>query len=349
MRDDDILILKGSEVNQLLGGLEEQVLQIVEAAYKVHGNGASSLPHSLFLTFPDEPRNRIIALPTYLGEEFDVAGLKWVSSFPANIERGMDRASAVVILNSPRTGRPEAILEGSIISAKRTAASAALAARYLQRERPARRAGLIGCGLINFEILRFLLVACPGIESLIIFDLSAERAGKFREKCMQTFGSLSIEVAKDMSEVLSGAPLVSLATTAAKPHIQDLSACAPGSTLLHVSLRDLSPEAILSGDNVVDDVDHVLRAQTSVHLAEQQIGHRDFIRCTLADILDGRAPARRDAQSVAIFSPFGLGILDLALARLVRDRALQQNRGTIIDSFLPESMYETENPATALK
>src|SRR5919202_4893474 len=114
----DILILKGDDVRSLLAGREIELMRTVQRAYEAHGAGNSSLPHSTFLRFPDEPSNRFIALPAYLGAGFDIAGMKWIASFPANHDLGLDRASAVVILNSPRTGRPEAIIEGSIISAK---------------------------------------------------------------------------------------------------------------------------------------------------------------------------------------------------------------------------------------
>ena len=338
MRDGDIAILKGSEVRALLAGRELELIQAVRTAYETHGEGDSSLPHSTFLTFPGQPRNRIIALPAYLGGKCRIAGVKWVSSFPDNLQLGLDRASAVVILNSTQTGRPEALLEGSVISAKRTAASAALAAQCLLSGSKVGRVGMIGCGLINFEIARFLLAVFPEAETFVLFDRDEARAKQFANK--KIFDGVEVEIAKDVKAVLRHCPLISIATTALTPHVGELRECPRGSAILHISLRDLTPEVILSCDNVVDDIDHVCRAQTSVHLAEQRVGHRKFIRCTLADILKGRAPARDGSESVSVFSPFGLGVLDLAVSKLVRDLALQQGLETVIGSFLPGSWAE---------
>lgn len=337
MRDGDIIVIAAEKVAKALAGRERELIETVRMAYIAHGAGASSLPHSVFLRFPDESRNRIIALPAYLGQEFGVAGIKWVSSFPGNLDQGLDRASAVVILNSPTTGRPEAIIEGSLISGMRTAASAALAAQTLCGERPYSTLGVIGSGYINFQTVRFTLAACPEIERILIHDLDTARANLFREKCLSEFKGVDAGVAVSSDDILRNCTLISLATTAVKPHLSDLSACRPGTTILHVSLRDLTPEAILAGDNVVDDVDHVCREQTSIHLAEQLSGNRDFIRCTLAEILSGRAVARRDADSIAIFSPFGLGVLDLAVARLVRDLELERGDRSVVKEFLPAS------------
>jgi 2,3-diaminopropionate biosynthesis protein SbnB len=335
MRDGEILIVRGGEVGSLLDGREPEIIELVQRAYVAHRAGQSSLPHSTFLRFPDDERNRIIALPAYLGGGFEAAGVKWISSFPGNHDRGMERASAVVVLNSALTGRPEAILEGSIISAKRTAASAALAAQQLTRGRDVSTVGVVGAGVINFEVVRFLLAACPGVRRLLVFDLDAGRAAQFRKKCQDLSGELEVGAAESVSHVLRDAPLVSLATTAIEPHISDVSECRPGATILHVSLRDLTPEVILSCDNIVDDVDHVCRARTSVHLAEQLTGGRDFIRCTLADILTGDAVPRRDDASLAVFSPFGLGVLDLAVGHFVRHLAVEHRLGVTVDSFLP--------------
>ncbi len=338
MNGTDIRILRAHEIAALLTGRETDVLHAVRAAYEAHAFGVSSLPHSTFLRFPDSPQNRIIALPAYLGDDFDVAGVKWIASFPDNHSTGLERASAVVILNSLRTGRPEAILEGSIISAQRTAASAALGAQYLHQDRGVSCVGIIGCGLINLEIVRFLRVAFPAIDTLVTFDTSEEHVARFKELCRTRFAGLEVVGVPDAESVLRTVSLCSLATTTAEPHIHDLTACPPGSTILNISLRDLSPQAILTCDNVVDDVDHVCRAQTSVHLAEQLVGNRAFIRCTLADITSGAAVARAEPDTVAVFSPFGLGVLDLAVSKLVLDLALATDQGTVITSFLPGPM-----------
>jgi N-[(2S)-2-amino-2-carboxyethyl]-L-glutamate dehydrogenase len=338
MRDGDIAILKGPEVRAVLAGRELELIQAVRMAYETHGDGDSSLPHSTFLPFPGQPRDRIIALPAYLGGACRIAGVKWVSSFPDNLQLGVDRASAVMILNSPQTGRPEAILEGSVISAKRTAASAALAAQCLLSDSKVGRVGIIGCGLINFEIARFLLAVFAEAETFVLFDKDEARVKQFANK--KIFDGVGVEIAKDVPAVLRNCPLISIATTALKPHIGELRECPRGSAVLHISLRDLTPEVILSCDNVVDDIDHVCRAQTSVHLAEQLVGHRQFIRCNLADILKGRAAARNHSETVSVFSPFGLGVLDLAVGKLVRDLALQQGLETVIGSFVPGSWAE---------
>ncbi|HEV7860839.1 MAG TPA: 2,3-diaminopropionate biosynthesis protein SbnB [Pyrinomonadaceae bacterium] len=335
MNDSDIQILKGDEIISLLEGRELEVVEVVRRAYEAHAEGNSSLPHSMFLRFPNDEKNRIIALPAFLGNGFSVAGIKWVSSFTDNLKRGLDRASAVMILNSTVTGRPEAILEGSVISAKRTAASAALAAHTLLDGRDVKSVGMIGCGLINFETARFLHALCPQVQTLRVYDLDAGRAAQFGEKCAGMFEH--VEVAAEIETICRESSVIALATTATQPHIKDLSACLPGAIILHTSLRDLAPEVILAADNVVDDLDHVCRAQTSIHLAEGLVGHRGFVRCSLGEILLGRAQVRTDSDRITIFSPFGLGVLDIALGKFTCELGEQGGTGTIIGSFLPSS------------
>ncbi|NEA48385.1 2,3-diaminopropionate biosynthesis protein SbnB [Streptomyces sp. SID10815] len=329
-----MLILGAADVHQVLDDAETEVVAAVRRAYQLHDRGRTALPHSVFLRFPDRPRDRIIGLPAYLGEEEPVAGIKWIASFPGNTARGLERASAAVILNSMATGRPEALLEGSVISARRTAASAALAAATLRSSVPETGVSLIGCGVIGFEILAYLRAVLPDLAAVTVFDLDHHRAEEFAARCQERWPDLKTEVAVSAQEALCAHRLVCLATTAATPHVTT-DACRRGTLVLHVSLRDLTPGSILTSVNVVDDADHVCRESTSLHLAEQLCGDRDFIATSIGAVLNSGQPFRRPEDRVTVFSPFGLGALDLALADLVRRRAESLGLGTRVPDFLP--------------
>jgi ornithine cyclodeaminase len=240
--------------------------------------------------------------------------VKWISSFPSNLEAGLPRASALIVLNSLETGRAYAVLEGAVISAKRTAASAALAAeRLVVDSSSAKSVGIIGCGEINREVLGFLRETLPSINLVRVFDTNFDRARSFRTFCEDRL-SMKVSLAQSITEVLSEGQIISIATTAVTPHIQSLSACPPSTVILHLSLRDLAPETLYAVDNVVDDLDHVCRENTSLDLAAKAVGHKGFIRATIGDILNGVAPPAIDDGRTVVFSPFGLGILDLSLA-----------------------------------
>jgi ornithine cyclodeaminase len=338
MNEASLVVLTASDVERELEGRGREVVRAVADAYLAHRAGRTSLPHSVFLRFGDDRPDRIIALPAYLADDSPIAGIKWIASFPGNVGAGRDRASAVLIANCTKTGRPRAVLESSFISSHRTAASAALAAQTLHARAPS-AVGLVGCGPINHQIARYLRIVMPSIREFFLCDLVPERADRLAEHLMREHGVASRRM-PDAPSVLQAAEIVSFATTASSPHVGSLAGAPPGSTVLHVSLRDLSTAAIVAADNVVDDVDHVLRARTSLDLAQQEHNHHNFIRCTLADVLAGAAPPRAGDAPV-VFSPFGLGILDLAVARLVLESASAARRGTWIDHFLPDSWAHT--------
>src|SRR5437867_9077169 len=103
-------IINGKTVFDVVRAHRSECIRVVEEAYRAHADGQSVNPDSYFLRFPDKPDCRIIALPAYLGHGFDVAGLKWIASYPANVLRGFPRASAVLVLNDYETGYSLAFL-----------------------------------------------------------------------------------------------------------------------------------------------------------------------------------------------------------------------------------------------
>ena len=328
-------VISGEQVQQALAGRESEIGALVEATYRLHGAGDSVNPPSYFLRFPDRPSSRIIALPASLGGPLRVDGLKWISSFPGNTGSGLPRASAVLILNDPDTGYPYACLESSVISATRTASSAALAADKLSqgRERPL-RVGFVGTGLIARYIHTHLRATGWEFEETGVYDLSAESAEGFRGYLERSGTPGRLTVHDKAEGLVRSSDLLVFATIAGSPHVHDPAWFDHHPLVLHVSLRDLDPAILLASANFVDDVEHCLKADTSPHLAEQATGGREFIDGTLDDVLTGRVSVPTDRT--VVFSPFGLGVLDLAVGRFVHDEVVRRGELHVVDGFFHE-------------
>lgn len=328
-------VISGEQVQQVLHGREPEIAELVEAVYRLHGAGDSVNPPSYFLRFPDRPSSRIIALPASLGGALRVDGLKWISSFPENTRSGLPRASAVLILNDPDTGYPFACLESSVISATRTASSAALAADRLSRTRgrPA-RVGFIGTGLIARYIHTHLAATGWEFDETGVYDLSPDSAAGFRGYLERSGAKGHVTPHGDIESLIRSSDLLVFATVASAPHVHDPSWFAHHPLVLHVSLRDLDPRILLASANYVDDVEHCLKAETSPHLAEQLTGSREFLDGTLNDVLTGRATVPGDRT--VVFSPFGLGVLDLAVGKFVHDEVARRGGLHVVDGFFHE-------------
>src|SRR5437870_12887963 len=175
----ELAIINGKTVFDIVRAHRRECIEIVREAYLAHADGQSVNPDSYFLQFPEKPDCRIIALPAYLGKNFDVAGLKWIASYPANTQRGFPRASAILVLNSYETGYPFTILQRSIISAARTAASAALAAHWLSgQSRRANSLGIVGTGCIARYIYEFLVATGWATGEVRLHDRSPPERAK---------------------------------------------------------------------------------------------------------------------------------------------------------------------------
>jgi N-[(2S)-2-amino-2-carboxyethyl]-L-glutamate dehydrogenase len=252
------------------------------------------------------------------------------------VAAGIPRASAVLILNDHDTGYPFACVEASIISATRTAASAALAADQLSRSRGPRptRVGFVGAGLIARYIHMFLAGTGWSFDEIGVHDLSAGSAAGFGGYLEQSGSAGRVSVYDSAETLIRSSDLVVFATVAAQPHVENLSWFDHNPVVLHISLRDLAPEILLASTNIVDDIDHCLKANTSPHLVEQLTGNRDFVAGTLDEVMAGRVSLPADRP--VIFSPFGLGVLDLAVGKYVYDQVASSGDLHLIDDFFSE-------------
>ncbi|WP_309247334.1 2,3-diaminopropionate biosynthesis protein SbnB [Nocardia gamkensis] len=323
----DFELVTSSVVSELLRDNVGAVLEIVRNTYVQHRDGLTVNPDSLFLKFPEKKSARIIALPAFIGGDIRAAGIKWISSFPENIDNDVPRASAVLVLNDYETGYPAACLEAAGISAARTAASAALAAKTLRPEGYRESTiAVIGAGVIARTICDHLVAAGCRPQKFLVHDLNPQSGQALVQHLTERLSEQATTT--DLDGALA-ADTVVFATTAATPYVS--TAFRPGQLVLNISLRDIAPEVVLGSANILDDIDHCLKANTSPHLAEQLCGSRDFVTGTLADVLV-------DAIAVPpgkplIFSPFGMGVLDIAVGSFVYERARSAGRSIRVPEF----------------
>jgi len=327
-------VVSGVDVKNILESMPQQAIASAKLAYLAHHEGKTHNPDSYFLRFPEQQRNRIIALPAVIGDQVDVAGIKWISSFPENIRQGIPRASAVLVLNDLATGYPFALLEGSLISAARTAGSAVLGAYWINGQR--RHTGsiaFIGAGIIARNIFDMFLADDWSFARMQVHDLSLASATAFSAHAQGRHPGMAVETV-ELTEALN-ADIVVFATSSSTPYVPSATRFAPGQIVLNISLRDLRPESLLDANNLFDDVEHCMKADTSPHLAEQLLGDRRFVTGTLAQLM--RAEIVLDEDKATVFSPFGMGILDLALGKHVLDQARLRGLALEIPGFFGET------------
>jgi ornithine cyclodeaminase len=328
----DFDLVPGPVVHEILTHDRRSVLDLVKQTYLDHEAGESVNPDSYFLRFPEKPDARIIALPSFLGADVQLAGIKWISSFPSNTKKSVPRASAVLILNDYETGYPIACLEAAQISAARTAASAAVAADAL---RPGgyrgTRVAVVGAGIIARNVCEYLHAAGCAPDEYLVHDLHAASGQALVEHLNGELGQKAV-FTEELGTALE-ADTVVFTTTAGTPYVH--TPFKSGQLVLNLSLRDLAPEVILASANIFDDVEHCMKANTSPHLAEQASGGREFVTGTLAAVLNGDLSVPDDRP--VVFSPFGLGILDLALGAHVHRRARAEQKAVEIADFFAET------------
>jgi ornithine cyclodeaminase len=328
-------VVSGRQVKELISHRQREVVSVIESAYCQHFAGNTVNPDSYFLRFPDSQTNRIIALPAHItnlnGAGSATTGIKWISSFPGNIERGLPRASAVLIVNDAETGYPKACIEASIISAARTAASAASMVKVHFASSPTKavKLAIVGAGVISRYVVDFIKAIGIEIIGVRVHDLKSQYSHAMVER-LSFEGQVDIRVSESVEEAIQFGEIVLFATSAGFPHVHDSALFAHNPLVLHLSLRDLSPSIIGESYNVVDDVDHCMKAQTSLHLTEAEWKDRSFISASLPEMLVTGKELRRDRPT--IFSPFGMGILDLALAQYILN-ALGDEASVVNDFF----------------
>jgi ornithine cyclodeaminase/alanine dehydrogenase-like protein (mu-crystallin family) len=292
--------------NVLAAVSPERAVEAVREGFIAYARGEWSMPPKVYV--PAYPNGDFRAMPA-IGAGHAV--LKWVTSFPVNLECGLPTVKAIVLVSNAETGMPVAVLEGSALTALRTGAAAVLAAETLARP-DAGAAAVIGAGVNGKATARTFLAR--GRE-VLLWDVDSERARAAAEE-------LGTNVAAGREQALA-ADIVATVTPAYEPILTEGSLL-PGQ---HVSLMgadgpgkcEIAPREIARTHVFCDDWTQASHAGELQHSVREHLLERDQVT-QLGDVLAGLAPGRSSAEEITTFDSTGLAIQDLALALAVLER-----------------------------
>ncbi|HYG05705.1 MAG TPA: 2,3-diaminopropionate biosynthesis protein SbnB [Stenotrophomonas sp.] len=326
----DLLYLSRQDLIVLGGTYSQPYVDAANAALLCHQRGDYVQPLKPYLRWPGATHiaDRIIAMPGYLGGPRPVAGLKWIGSRRHNPERfGLERASALIVLNDPDSNYPIAILEGGLISGMRTAAITAIGARHLAGS-GFQQVAVIGCGAIARMQLQTLLEQFPSISQVSLFDVAQEAATALAATLGQHFGEVRWNIARNAEQAVRGSEVVVTCTVTDTPYLP-FDWLAAGSFVANVSIMDVHKEVYEQADKVVvDDWEQSNRERKILHqLVLEGRFSRAQLHAELGEIVAGQRPGRENASEIILLNPMGMALVDLACAQRFLERAQQAGVG----------------------
>jgi len=331
-----VLYLSRRDVEAVGGAQSDLYMQALRRALTAHAEGDTVQPLKPYLRASGTNghiADRIIAMPAHIGDP-GVSGLKWIGSKHDNPQvAGLERASAVIVLNDPRTNYPIGILEGSLISAWRTAGVTCLAAQHLARRRFTEVA-LVGCGVIGRTHVTGLLEQFEWIEAIHLYDARPDAASALAERLREQHTDVVVRIAASAEETVRAGEVVITCTVTDRPYLP-FSWLRPGAFVSNVSIMDVHKDVFLGADKVVvDDWDQSNREKKLLNqLVLEGLFSRERLHAELGEVVSGRRPGRERDDEIILLNPMGIAIEDIACAAEVYLRAKRQGVGTWLDLY----------------
>lgn len=325
--------LSRSDIISVGGDHSDMYMTAIEDGFRSHATGDFVQPLKPYLRSPRALHiaDRIIAMPAWIGGERPVAGLKWIGSKHDNPDkRGIERASAVIVLNDPETNYPMAIMEGGLLSAMRTAAVTGVATRHLARK-GFDEAAIIGCGPIAERQAQMLIEQFPDVKKLRLFDVRKEAAEALSGRLLKRSDNLAIVITDSAEAAVRDCPVVITCTVTDKPYLA-FDWLSRGAFLANVSIMDVERDVFLKVDKVVvDDWDQSNREKKIINLlVEAGEFSRERLHAELGEIIVGKRSGRETDDEIILLNPMGMAIDDIACASAVFRRAEEAEAGTVL-------------------
>lgn len=321
MTDKQFLYLSQAEVVSI-GLTMAEIIELLETAFKEKGEGRVEMPPKPGI-HPGEADNFIHAMPAYI-PAMNSAGIKWVSGFPENYKRDLPYITGLLVLNDPETGLPIAVMDCVWITAMRTAAATAVAARRLARP-DSSVLGVLGCGVQGRTNTEALNVLFP-LKEVKAYDVIPEAARAFADEIKSKF-DLEVTVVEDPRDAVARCDMVVTAGPILKtPHATIQAGWMEAGGF--ASLVDFDSywhtEALKEVDKFcTDDLTQLEHYREAGYFQGIPPIHAD-----LGELVVGLKPGRESSGERTIACNLGLAMDDMAVAPTIYQRAVEAGIGT---------------------
>jgi len=324
-----MLLLSEKQVQHLVD--IDELIATLEQAHIQYSTGRAVMPVRLVVPLP-QIHGRITSMPGCLNDD-NALGMKVVTYFQENPKRGLPAILATIMLFSVETGKMIAVMDGSYITAIRTACASAMATRALaNRETPV--LGILGAGVQARAHIQ-ALSRVRKLQQIKIYSPSGISATKIR-KDMESDVGVGVKVAASAEDAVKHSDIVVTVTTAKEPilksewlnagvHINAVGSHRP-------DLREVDGATLARAKVVVDSREAIMAECGDILLAlkEKSIAE-DVIHAEIGEVLAGMKSGRESAGEITLYKSVGIAIQDVATANLVYHRALDRKVGTQVE------------------
>lgn len=318
-----MILLSDKDVERVLNMRE--CIEVVEEAFRNLGLGNAVMPLRTMIPI-EEFNGAVLIMPSYI-KGLNALATKIVTFYPGNVKIRLPVVNAYVVVNNPKTGVVEAVIEANYLTAMRTGAVSGVATRYLARE-DAKTLAIIGCG-VQARTQLWAVATVRGIEEVKAYDIDERRMMEFTREVRDRF-QIEATPTGSAEEAVREADIVVTATTSTTPvinyewikpgtHINAIGAFRP-------DMREIDSKTILNAKVVVDLREAALREAGDIIIPIREgLIREDHIYAELSDLTLKRKPGRTSRDEVTVFKSVGLAIQDSSVASHILGKIIKSN------------------------
>jgi len=327
-----VRILTKENVTQLL--TMPDALEYVEEAYKQLTLGNALVPQRIAIT--DPAPGLTLIMPGIIGGKMNALATKIVSVYKQNPEKyKMPTVLAKIMVQDINTGDIIGIMDGSLITAMRTGAATGVSVKYLARKNSTTM-GIYSAGVqARKQVSAVFWGLSEKLETCKVYDLKKEVANDFKRELEKELG-IEIEIVDTGDDLLSDSDVIVAATTSTTPlfsgdkvvegtHISSIGAHAP-------EARELDSEIIKRASLLTAGLKEACLAEAGdyiIPINEGVISEDNII--SIGEVIIGKVSGRTSDSEITVFKSVGISAQDVAVGKLVYDRALKEGIGQDID------------------